>query len=138
VGQDQSDARTVDGGRRWWVIPVATFLVGLVAGGLFVGLTGMGSDGTPDAVGQSAEPSSSPTESGPEPLVVPGACVQVATDSQQLLELVGQAADAARDLDAARLSGIVADLQAQQQVVSDQAAACQSAAASASPQPSLS
>lgn len=123
-------------GTRWWLIPAVTFLVGLVLGGGVIALAGLGSDGTPSA-GSTTTPVPSPTRTTAPDLVVPGDCVQVATDSQALLSLVDEAAQAARDLDAAKLSDLVAELRAQQQIVRDQAAACQSAAA-ATPSPTTS
>lgn len=124
-------------GSRWWLIPVATFLIGLVLGGGVIALAGIGNDDAASAAPGSS-PVSSPSSSTAPDLVVPGDCVQVATDSQALLSLVDEAAQAAKDLDAAKLSDLVAELRAQQQVVRAQAAACQAAVATATPTPSTS
>jgi hypothetical protein len=124
--------------RRFWILPAATFLVGLVLGGALIALTGFGSDDDPTAtpaVTASPNPSASGSPSA-SALVVPGECVQIAEDSQALLALVNDAAQAALELDADQLSDLVAQMKTQQELVRSQAAACQSAVASASPLPS--
>jgi hypothetical protein len=121
-----------NGGPVGWLIPAVTFLVGLVLGGLVIGLLRSDfGDGDGSAAGttpSTASATPAPSTSLAEPITIPGECVQIASDSQQLLDLVDQAVTAARDLDAEQLSSIVSQLQDQQQRVRDQAAACQQAA----------
>jgi hypothetical protein len=136
---DDRSRPTADPPRSWWrapwLIPALTFLVGLLLGGVVIGLLRSGT-----ATTASPEPAATSTPSGPAaptsspagPITIPAECVQIATDSQQLLTLLDEAVGAARDLDAGKLSGIVAQLQDQQERVSTQAAACR-AAAGASP-----
>ncbi len=127
-----------ESGRRFWILPTATFLVGLVLGAGLIALTGFGSDDDPTAtpaVSASPNPSASGSPSA-SPLVVPAECVQIAQETQALLSLVDDAAQAALQLDADQLSDLVAQMKAQQELVRTQAAACQSAVASASPLPS--
>lgn len=124
----------------FWLVPAATFLVGLLLGGVLVAVTGSGDDASagPEA---SSGPTASPTTSGdasPRPaatVTVPGACLEVADSTQQLLALVRDAVTAARDLDASRLSSIVRQLQEEQSGLQQQANACRSAAPSILPSP---
>lgn len=125
---------------QFWAIPLAAFVVGLVLGGVIVALTGIG----PGSSDDSASPSTSTTPVEPTPtsstaadVVIPGDCVQVAQESQALLELAQQAAAAARDLDADRLSTLVGEIKDQQDLIQAQAAAC-AAATTESPSPTAS
>jgi len=120
------------------VIPLVTFLVGLVLGGGVIALAGVGSDDDEEPAGadQSATtPSASPTSTttGPTSVTIPGDCIQIAADAQALLDLADQAVTAARDLDADALSDIVAELRTQQETLSTQANICQQAAAQENP-----
>jgi hypothetical protein len=86
-------------------------------------------------------PTAEPTAAGdvtPRPdatVTVPGACLEVADGTQELLSLVRDAVEAARDLDAARLSSIVRQLQEAQSGLQQQAADCRSAAPWCRPRP---
>lgn len=116
------------------LLPAIALVVGLVAGGLFVGLTDLGGSGDTTSQGptstSSTSPASSSSSSTPADVVitVPGACLSLTDDSQELLDLVDQAATAARDLDAAALSSVVSKLQDAQSQLRTQTDACRTAA----------
>lgn len=119
--------------RNAWWIPAATFAVGLLLGGGVIAATMSGGDGDtsagpPTASVSAPAASASPSSSSEVTLTIPSECLQVAEDSQKVLDLVNDAATAVRDLDAARLSDIVRDLQVGQKTLSDQAAACRDSA----------
>lgn len=126
-----------------YLVPAVALVVGLVVGGGFVALTGLGTgSGSAEQTGPGGETSGTgPTSgetavsspgSGPSPtdieITVPAECVQLTNDSQRLLDLVTEAAAAARDLDASRLSVVVSQLQQAQQQLQQQTDACRSAA----------
>ena len=117
------------------LLPAIALVVGLVAGGLFVGLTDFGGSGGTTSQGTTSPSSTSPagsasSSSTPADVVitVPGACLALTDDSQELLDLVDQAAQAARDLDAAALSAVVSKLQDAQSRLRTQTDACRTAA----------
>ncbi|WP_404390805.1 hypothetical protein [Humibacillus xanthopallidus] len=123
-------------GARWWLIPAVTFVIGLLLGGVVVGVLRSGS------VDVSGAASPSATATGPQPtstgtglpatatVVVPAECVDVARDSQTLVELTEQAASAARDLDAGRLSDVVRQIDEAQATLRTHAEACRAVDAS--------
>ncbi len=131
-------------GRFFLLVPAVAFVVGLVLGGVVVAITGIGDTTRQPAVaGSTASPTGSPSASSPATsgtsptssdatVTIPGQCLQLTNNSQQLLDLVGQAATAARDLDAAKLSAVVSRLQQVQQQLKQQTDACRSAAAGGS------
>ncbi len=143
-GQDLPTTRDVDppgpgagrrvvamGGRWFWLVPAATFLAGVLLTWLVLGA------GDADSANNAAGPSPTSTSAGPATstpgaggvtVTVPGSCLDVADSSQKVLALVRQAVQAARDLDASALSGIVRDLQAAQSDLQQQSTACQSSA----------
>ncbi len=136
-----STSPTPTRGQPWW-IPAATFVVGLLLGGSVIAAT-MSGDGT-DTAASAASPSPStslspssvgpgspsPTGAGDVTVTVPDQCLQLAQDSQQVLDLVNQAAAAARDLDAAKLADLVRQMQSRQDELSSQTSACRDAAQS--------
>ncbi|MEO7421987.1 MAG: hypothetical protein ABIU87_06285 [Ornithinibacter sp.] len=124
---------TQDKGRNSWWIPAATFLVGLVLGGGVIAATTSGGDtvaggdtSSSPSTGASTGPTGSPSPSGPADAVVtvPGECLQVAEDSQKVLDLVNDAVAAVRDLDASALSDVVRKIQSSQEALSQQTTAC--------------
>jgi hypothetical protein len=126
--------RTV--GPRWWLIPAITFLVGLLLGGVVIGAL---RPGTPDAAaGPTPSASATPTASNPTAtgspatatVVVPAECLELAKDSQSLVDLTQQAAAAARDLDAGRLSDVVRQIDTAQSTLRLHADACRAVSAS--------
>ncbi len=114
-------------------MPALALIVGLLLGGAVVAVTGPRASQTSDTSASGQATSSSPT-TGTTPsdlvLTVPGECLRLTDDSQRLLDLVAQAATAARDLDAAALSALVSQLQAAQQQLQTQTDACRTAATS--------
>ncbi len=115
--------------RNAWWIPAATFAVGLLLGGGVIAATMSGDDADTSAgppTASASVPAASVSSSSPSgvTLTIPSECLQVAEDSQKVLDLVNDAATAVRDLDAAGLSDIVRDLQVGQEDLSAQAAAC--------------
>jgi hypothetical protein len=140
-------------GRSAYLLPAIALVAGLLIGGVFVALTGIGAGGSSGTSGQAvsngaaatgsespgsgtagstsatAEASASPTDIT---ITVPAECVQLTNDSQRLLDLVDQAVTAARDLDATRLSEIVSQLKQAQEQLQQQTDACRAAAPSTS------
>lgn len=125
------------GGGRFWLIPAATFLIGLLLGALVVGVSGSedGSDaagGSPPSATQTAvTPTVGPSTRPAATVTVPGSCLDVADSTEALLGLVEEATAAAQDLNASELSSIVRQLQESQAGLQQQSSACRSAASSA-------
>ena len=126
-------------GRVLWLLPVVTFALGVLLGGVGagVGVEGDIEDAVGPAQGEpgatttpapvprptpapspspSPSPRPSPTVGAPADvtIAVPGACLEVAGRADQLAELVRDAAEAAGRLDAAQLSDIVRQLEESQ------------------------
>ncbi|WP_298460882.1 hypothetical protein [uncultured Cellulomonas sp.] len=133
--QDRARPRR-GGGRLLWLLPVVTFALGVLLGGLGAGVgvegdvdAGVGPaagevtaspDPSPDPVPGAAEPPE-PTPAAPDPSPAPGAsagapdpCLEVARQAEQLAAIVRDAAAAAGQLDAARLSDVVRQLEESQ------------------------
>ncbi len=124
-------------GSRFWILPTVTFLVGVLLTALVLELSGSG-EADDEAAGPgasqttSAAPTGGATTARPDATItVPGSCLNVADNTQELLSLVRDAATAASTLDASKLSAIVRQLQDSQAKVQEQATACQSAASAA-------
>jgi hypothetical protein len=120
-------------GARWWLIPAATFAVGVLLGVVVMAATqseegaSTVAEATPE-VTASAAPAATGSPAPDATIVIPGECVQLAEDSQAAGNLIGQAATAAGDLDAARLADLVREMQATQETLQAGATACRSAA----------
>ena len=123
-------------GRQRWFIPVITFVVGLVLGGLLIGALRSG-----DSTASSPDASASPTTSATGPaggtaapttatLVVPAECLKVSDDAATLNELARRAVTAARDLDASELSSVVREIDTAQKALREHADACRDVQAS--------
>ena len=106
---------------RWW-LAAGTFVVGLVVGGIVVGVVAGGSTPLPasGATTDSAAPPSgaAPTaRSGPAAsgataeVVVNQACLRAVNAAQDVYGDIGDLADAARQLNAARLDQVIRDLE---------------------------
>ena len=123
-------------GARWWLIPAVTFVIGLLLGGVVVGALRSGSaevagDASPSATATGPQPTSTGTGlPATATVVVPAECLDVARDSQTLVELTEQAASAARDLDAGRLSDVVRQIDEAQTTLRTHAEACRAVDAS--------
>lgn len=121
-------------GRPSWFVPVITFAVGLLLGGLVVFAVRSGDSSTGAGVGT---PTSSvtpgPTGSGgptTATLVVPAACLQVSDDASTLNDLARRGVQAARDLDASELSKVVREIDTAQSTLRLHASACRDSRAS--------
>lgn len=121
--ESQSGAGTAPGGSTSpkrglastlvWVLPAATFVIGLV-----IGFAVWGTGGNDESSGQaegtpsvSAAPSSGQEGGQTVTVAVPQSCLDAVDESQASLDLFDQAAQAIGDLDAARLQDIVDELQ---------------------------
>jgi hypothetical protein len=108
-----------------------------VLGGVFVGALRGDSTGPPADVASTPSTAPTPGASGTAlpataTVVVPAECLQVAQDSQALVDLTSQAASAARDLDAGRLSDVVRQIDEAQTTLRTHAEACRAVDASLS------
>jgi hypothetical protein len=117
------------GGRtRWWIVPI-TFLGGIVAGVLVVGLL---TSGTPDFVRASREAAANaPTPSGPAQFPVTSearvnaACLRVINAAQDISTILSGVDEAANDVDLQRLDDIVRQLQPIENRLRDDLTECQ-------------
>ena len=115
-----------------WLIPAATFVVGLLLGGgvILATTSGGGDETAAGTTSPSASSSPSPTVSSSVPpdrtITVPGECLALADDSQKVLDLVDQAVTSARDLDASGLSDVVRQLQQSRDSLDRNTQACRS------------
>lgn len=134
-----TDSTPGDGDRTasstWtWLLPVLTFLVGCLLGGVVVGAGAFGGDeqqaaapeatASPDA---GADPDPSP---GADDLVVrvPESCLEAADGATEATGQVDEVVTAVRDLDARRLQEIVDRIQRVQPEVQRLAEQCRSVA----------
>lgn len=96
------------------LVPAATFVAGLVLGALISG-TGPGQDdelaGPPDGRAPAATPAVTPSPRAGGTVTVPASCLEIADRADELTGLIRDAAVAAAELDAARLSGIVRQME---------------------------
>ena len=124
-------------GRQRWFIPVITFVVGLLLGGLVIGALRSGDSGStaPDAsttpTGSATVPGSGGTAAPTTAtVVVPAECLKVSEDASALNDLVRRAVTAARDLDASALSAVVREIDTAQAALRQHAEACKNVQAS--------
>ncbi len=112
VESGSDDHEPDDGSRRRWVAPVVTFVVGALLGGAAVGLVMRGQDApAPVAAPTTSAPSTEPESAQ---VAVPRSCLAIADQAQELQQSIDTAVAAARDLDAARLSDLVRQIDEQQ------------------------
>ncbi len=133
-----SDVEVERLGRQWWFVPVMTFVVGVLLGGVVVGATRSGGPGpsvqptastSPTGAAGEGSASGGDTASGgtgptTATVVVPAQCLRLSDDATTLNDLVTRAVTAVRDLDAATLSGIVRELDSAQTALRTHADAC--------------
>lgn len=119
--------------RRWgWLIPGVTFLVGLALGGIVVFAQQSGSNTASSGGTSTPSPSVTLTPPGGEQssqvavVKVPSACLSVADDARNMVDIAAKAVSAARDLDAAALASAVRQLDEAQKAVTSSATACRS------------
>lgn len=138
TGARPGDARP----SRPWLVPLATFLVGLLLGAAVLALTRGGDTASTVAttdptarvtVTASPAPTGSPTVAEPAAtpsdvtVTVPAECLELAQDARDAGGLLEDAATAARDLDANRLADIVRKMQTARDDLDTGASACQNA-----------
>ncbi len=123
-----------------WLIPAVALLVGVILGGVIIWVStsssrsGSGISTAIPTVTETVTPTNGTSSPGTvATLSVPAECLQVADDSKAVVDLVQQSVTAARDLDAAKLSDLVRQIQAAQQTLQTHAASCQQASASLPP-----
>ena len=121
--------------QRWSVLlPVLTFVVGLVLGAVAVGVTRTDDAGRsqPQAeASPSDEPSVEPSPDaspGALQVTVPASCVRAAEKAEVAYDVLDQAVAAVRDFDARRLADIVDRAQAERAMTEELVAACEAAA----------
>lgn len=119
-------------GRARWIVPLVTFVLGALLAGVGVALVMRGDD----APAVTAAPSPTPTTtSESEQVAVPRACLNIADGAQDLQVLLDRAMVAARDLDAARLSRLVRQIDTQQSSLRDDTEVCRRGVATATAVP---
>ncbi len=121
--------------RARWIVPLVTFVLGLVlgAGGIGLALRG-GPEPAPAAAPPTASPSPATGESAQ--VAVPRACLRIADEAKVLQDRIDQAVAAARDLDAAELSDLVRQIDEQQTAIRASSDVCRQGVATATPVPS--
>lgn len=119
------------GGRRWLPLVVA-FVVGIVVG--VAGWALAGSSSTTSAAGEPVTstvtmtaPSAAQSNGASPTITLPAACKEISTDAQQIRDLLGQAVDAAKSLDATKMSTVLREMDTQQQKITDATKACTAA-----------
>lgn len=104
-----------------WSVAAVTFVVGLVVGGVIVGVVAGRPTSVPaDAGGSTATaappqgaggPTASPSPAATAQVMVNDACLRAINAAQDVYQQLGDLADAAQHLDAARLDEVVRQLQ---------------------------
>lgn len=111
-----------------WLLPAATFLVGLVIGFAVWGAADDDGDGGSQAQGTPSVTDSPVTgdDNGQTATVtVPQSCLDAIEESEQSLDLLEEAVQAIGDLDAGRLQEIVDELQGASERIRDLGDECQ-------------
>lgn len=114
--------------RAPWLVPAAA-TAGLLVGALGGWIAATNSDVSTDeatpapAVVESAAPTPAPTEL-PSGVTVPRSCLLIADEAQGLDGILTDGADAARDLDATRLSPLVREFAAKRQRIAELTQEC--------------
>lgn len=131
---DESNPEPVQApGRYDFWIPAMMLVLGLILGGGLVWLVTMdgsddGSDSA-DATPTSAAPTVTATSTTTDvEVTVPAECLDLADNTQEILDLVDEAVAAVGDLDAGALSDVVSQLETAQADLESQSQACESAA----------
>ena len=114
--------------RLFWLVPVLTFVAGLLLGGGVIAATRTGGD---DRVAATSEPdgaaSASPVPEGDRTIAVPASCADGLDRAKRALEAVDGGFEALRELDTARLQKVLDDLQGLEPEVTRLADACRTA-----------
>ena len=130
-----ASSETAPAWQRWSVLlPVLTFVVGLVLGAVALSVTQVDDEGTPQPLA-GASPEATPaqepsTEQSPGSLrvIVPAPCVLAAEKSEVAYDVLDEAVAAVRDFDARRLADIVDRAQAERAETEELVEACEDAA----------
>lgn len=118
--------------RLFWIVPVLTFVAGLLLGGGVIAAMDLGDDeraGVSAEDGQAGEATASPIPEGDSTITVPASCAEGLDRAQLALEAAESGVTALRELDTARLQKVFDDLQRIQPEVTRLARACRAAAA---------
>lgn len=113
--------------RPWfWIVPALTFVVGLLLGGTLMATTGdPAGDDAPAVRGPATAVAPSPTaSSGDRTIIVPATCEEGLQRARAALSTAGDAVEAARNLNTARLQELLDQLQAAQTEVEQLADQC--------------
>lgn len=113
-----------------WVLPAATFVVGLVIGIAVWGTSGDdGDDGQADPPpAATSSPGSTNADGQTITVAVPQSCLDAIDESEESLDLLDEAAQAISDLDAARLQEIVDELQGASELIRSLGEDCRASA----------
>ena len=122
--------------QRWSVLlPVLTFVVGLVLGAVALGVTQVDDAGSQQPLAEDASPQARPapepsTDASPGSLrvIVPAPCVLAAEKAEVAYDVLDDAVAAVRDFDARRLADIVDRAQAERAMTEELVEACEDAA----------
>ncbi|MDQ4039049.1 MAG: hypothetical protein M3313_12055 [Actinomycetota bacterium] len=97
-----------------WLLPAATFLIGLLIGFAVWGAGGNGDDAGGEAGAAptaTLSPNADDDDGGTATVTVPQSCLDAIEESEQSLDLLEEAVQAIGELDAGRLEEIVDELQ---------------------------
>lgn len=116
-----------------WLLPVLTFLVGCVLGGVVVGAGAFdGDDETVASPSTTSSPTSGDAEPSPTPndlvITIPESCLQAAEAASEASQQFDDVVAAVRDLDARRLQEVVDSVQQAQPEAQRLAEQCRSVA----------
>lgn len=139
AGSTAASASQGGSGGRAVIMVIVALVVGALVGGGVVAATRSSNTAATPATGSSSTPSVTPSEqpsavpsaSPATTVVVPAVCLKLTDDAKAIVDLSTQAAAAARDLKAAKLSSIVRQLDTAQQRLRDDTATCRGAASTA-------
>ncbi|CAN5780616.1 hypothetical protein BH20ACT6_BH20ACT6_21840 [soil metagenome] len=97
----------------WWsrLLPAATFVVGLLIGGLLIGLGTDGDGATDEPAGDA--PTETATAPGDEPttVLVPASCAEAGREAELAVEYMRDGAAAVRDVQPEKLAEVLNDLE---------------------------
>ncbi len=133
VGDPSGETVREQGRFDFWIPAMMLVLGLLLGGGLMWIVTDDGSDTTSDSATESASPAPTSTVTATSTatdlqVTVPAECLELANNTQEILDLVDQAVTAAGDLDAGALSDVVSELESAQTDIEAQSQACEDAA----------
>jgi hypothetical protein len=121
---------------RWWfsAVPAATFLIGLVLGGLVIGLGLSGDDGSPHAdTTPTPTGGDQPTPTSDVTVVVPNACLEAADTVEQAMDLISGGARSVTEFEPEELVELLDQLEDLDAQARELARQCAEADASRSP-----